>query len=97
MKENLYAYTAPGCEYPGYVSINRTEAGIEVSVREVPTLVNGIRVCGQTCTPGGPHCNNYCNEHPDKSLPMADSAELHTFYREGHTVSFTVPESEWPK
>lgn len=59
MKQNLYAYTAPGCEYPGYVSINRTESGIEVSVREAPALVDGVA-------------------------------------REGRTVRFTVPESEWP-
>ncbi len=31
---NIFAYTAPGSEYPGYVSINRTKDGdVSVTVR----------------------------------------------------------------
>ncbi|API58849.1 hypothetical protein BSL82_05610 [Tardibacter chloracetimidivorans] len=92
---NLFAYTAPGADYPGYVSINRNAAGdVEVTVRSAPTEVDGIRICGQTCRPGGDFCNNYCNLAPEKG-PMADRALPHTFVREGITSSFTIPAAEW--
>lgn len=96
MTENIFAYTGPGCEYPGYVSINRNEAGdVLVSVRAAPTPVDGVRVCGVTCHPGKEHCNNYCNMHPDRTLPMPDHPERHNFNREGATSSFTIPATEW--
>ena len=33
---NLFAFTEPGGDYPGYVSINRVENGIAVTVRSSP-------------------------------------------------------------
>jgi hypothetical protein len=31
--ENIYACTAPGADFPEYVSLNRSDAGMTVSVR----------------------------------------------------------------
>ena len=91
---NLFAYTATGGDYPGYVSINRNADGdVVVWVRSAPTPVKGSRVCGQTCQPGGPYCNNYCNHEPGE--PMPDSPERHSFNREGVSASFTVPADQW--
>lgn len=30
---NIFAYTAPGADYPEYVSVNRRETGVEITVR----------------------------------------------------------------
>lgn len=91
----IFAYTAPGCDYPGYVSFNRTAEGdVSVTVREAPTEVDGSRVCGVTCRPGGEHCNNYCNMAPEKG-PMQDHPQRHKFWREGKSSTFVVPASEW--
>lgn len=36
-KENIYAYTAPGCNYPEFVSVNREENGdVKLIVRGKP-------------------------------------------------------------
>lgn len=32
-RTNVYAYTAPGSNYPEYISINRTSDGMEITVR----------------------------------------------------------------
>lgn len=41
MSENIFAYTAPGGSYPGYVSINRLDNGdVRVSVRAAPTTLD---------------------------------------------------------
>lgn len=37
MNKNIFAYTAPGSNYPGYVSINRTPDGdVTITVRAAP-------------------------------------------------------------
>ena len=30
---NIYAYTAPGADFPEYVSVNRVAGGVEITVR----------------------------------------------------------------
>lgn len=101
--ENIFAYTAPGTTYPGYVSINRDANGdVSVTVRSAGTGPHkGVRVCrnradatGWDCYPGGPGCNNYCNMAPQKG-PMQDRPESIEYYKEGVTSEFTVPASEW--
>lgn len=103
MNRNLLAYTAPGSQYPGYVSINRTPEGdIAVTVREAPTVRDGSYVCGFAadkgkpgrCTKGDDRCNNYCNMAPEKG-PMQDHPLPCTQVFEGRSVTFTVPASEW--
>lgn len=105
MRENIFAYTAPGVGYPGYVSINRTEDGdVEVTIREAPTVRDGSYICGfksqkgelGRCTPGDERCNNYCNMAPEKGK-MQDRPAPCTQIFEGRTVSFVVPSSEWPE
>jgi len=97
MHQNIFAHTAPG-HAPGFVSINREANGdISVHVRSAPTTYEGIRVCGVDCKPGAFGCNNYCNMHPDKTLPMADCAEPMTHTEYGSEASFTVPAEEWAK
>jgi len=103
MTENIFAFTAPGCEYPGYVSINRDANGdIAVTVREAPTVREGGYICGFAvdkgkpgrCTPGDDCCNNYCNLAPSKG-PMQDHPApcVQTF--EGKQATFTVPADQW--
>jgi len=105
MKKNVFAYTAPGASYPGYVSINRTEGGdYEVTVRAAPTVRDGGYICGFArqkgeigrCTPGDERCNNYCNMAPEKG-PMQDHPAPCTQVFCGETVSYTVPADEWPE
>jgi hypothetical protein len=101
VKQNIFAYTAMGGSYPGYVSINRLENGdVEVTVRSAPTVYEGVTVCSHEpglgrCTPGGPTCNNYCNMAPEKGA-MQDRALPWTHTREGASASFVVPAAEWP-
>jgi hypothetical protein len=48
MSSNIFAYTAPGCNYPEYISINIQDGQITVTARGVAQ--NGE--CGQTvCVP----------------------------------------------
>jgi len=104
MTDNLFAYTAPGIEYPGYVSINRNADGdVAVTVREAPTVRDGFYICGFSadkgkpgrCTKGDDRCNNYCNMAPEKG-PMQDHPApcVQTF--EGKTATFVVPAADWP-
>lgn len=104
MTDNILAYTAPGTDYPGYVSINRTPDGdVEVTVREAPTVhENSIHICGFAsdkgkpgrCTPGDENCNNYCNMAPQIG-PMQAHPKPCTQISEGRTVTFTMPAAEW--
>ena len=51
MTDNIFAYTAPGGSYPGYVSINRDKDGnIAVTVREAPTVREGNTHEGKQAT-----------------------------------------------
>lgn len=34
MNKNIYAWTAPGVNYPAFVSINETDKGVVMSIRE---------------------------------------------------------------
>jgi hypothetical protein len=104
MGNNIFAYTAMDPSYPGYVSINRKNNGdVSVSVRAAPETRQGVYVCGFArdagspgrCTPGSPNCNNYCNMHPDKSLPMADHPLPCEHVVEGVTAQFTIPADQW--
>lgn len=103
MRENIFAYTAPGGAYPGYVSINRTESGdVEVTVREPGTSFAGVYVCANAsdpapgrCTPGGPTCNNYCNLAPQNG-PMQPAPMPCQHNDCGKQASFVVPASAWP-
>lgn len=101
--ENIFAYTAPGADYPGYVSINRLGNGdVSVTVRAAPDgPEEGIRVCRHKadagpydCYAGGPHCNNYCNMAPEKG-PMQDHPELIEYTTPGVVAEFTIPASDW--
>lgn len=103
MSDNVFAYTAPGGSYPGYVSINRDADGnIAVTVREAPLVRDGIYICGfksdkgqpGRCTPGDDHCNNYCNMAPDKG-PMQDHPLPCAHTIEGKQATFTVPADQW--
>jgi hypothetical protein len=100
---NLFAYTEQTGPYPGYVSINRNEAGdVVVSVRSAPTQRHGSYICGYAhdagepgrCTAGDANCNNYCNMAPEKG-PMQDHPLPCVQTTEGAFASFTVPASEW--
>lgn len=99
---NLFAYTAPDEAFPGYVSINRMPNGdVVVTVRSAPTTGQGPRICRHgkdagpyDCTPGGPHCNNYCNMAPEKG-PMQDSPETVEWARPGAVVDFVIPAKDW--
>lgn len=103
MTDNLFAYTAPGSSYPGFVSINREQNGdVTVTVRAAPTVRQGVYVCAHAkdagpgrCVAGGPTCNNYCNMAPEKG-PMQDSPLPCEHIDAGATVSFTVPKEQWP-
>lgn len=103
MTENLFAYTGPGAGYPGYVSINRAENGdVVVTVREEPTVRDGVYICGFAadrgkpgrCTPGDDRCNNYCNMAPGKGKMQDRPADCVQVF-EGRTVHYTVPAAEW--
>lgn len=106
MQQNLLAYTAPGHEYPGYVSINRTSEGnVAVTVRSAPTIhEDSIYICGYAsdkgkpgrCTPGDDRCNNYCNMAPQIG-PMQDRPKACRQVSEGKTATFVIPASEWEK
>jgi hypothetical protein len=103
MNTNIFAYTAPSGQYPGYVSINRTPEGdVEVTVRSAPKIQEGSYICGFArdkgqhgrCTPGDSFCNNYCNMAPEKG-PMQDHPLPCTQVFEGKTSVFTVPADQW--
>jgi hypothetical protein len=99
MPKNIYAHTAPGADYPEYVSVNATDDPdkFTVSVRSPPKVEQGSYVCGYArdkgqpgrCTPGDEHCNNYCNMAPDKG-PMADHPASCEHTREGSTAMATL-------
>lgn len=82
MPKNIFAYTAPGGNYPEYISVNETDDPdlISVTVRSKPAVRAGVYICGYArdkghpgrCTPGDERCNNYCNMAPEKGK-MADS------------------------
>lgn len=92
---NILGYTELG-DYPGYVSVNQDDNGdVKITVRSPPTIRQGVRVCGHTCMPGDPECNNYCNKHPDRSLPMPDHPEPCEYTDVGVTSSFTMPREKW--
>lgn len=103
MTDNIFAFTALGAQYPGYVSINRLENGdVEVTVRSAPRVQDGGYICANPrdagpgrCVPGGPTCNNYCNMAPQKG-PMQDHPLPCTHTIEGKTASFVVPAENWP-
>lgn len=102
MNSNLFAYTAPGSGYPGYVSVNREANGdVTVTVRADPTERDGVYICAHAadagpgrCVAGGPTCNNYCNMAPEKG-PMQDAPLPCLHVIEGATVSYTIPAAEW--
>ena len=102
MNDNIFAYTAPGAGFPGYVSINRLENGdVEVTVREAGTVHEGINICRSerndmpgNCYPGGPTCNNYCNRAPEKG-PIQDRAAPCVYNKPGGTASFIIPAEKW--
>lgn len=87
----LAAWTSMRTIYPEFLNASVDGDEVVVILRERPTHVDGVRVCGHTCHPGGQHCNNYCNLHPDKSLPMADHPEPHSFERDGRTSEIRMP------
>ena len=46
MRENIFAYTEPGCDYPQFISVNREESGeISITVRSAKW---GDGTCGDT-------------------------------------------------
>lgn len=102
MNTNIYAFTELGT-YPGYVSINREENGdVSITVRSQPNARIGSRICRQKkdagpgdCYPGSEHCNNYCNMHPDKSLPMPDHPLKCEQVFEGESATFTMTAADW--
>ena len=100
---NIFAFTENNPDqptYPGFVSINTDENGdIVVTVREPPTVQDGIYICSHQsgpgrCVKGGPTCNNYCNMAPEKG-PMQDHPLDCKQVYEGKQSSFTVPKSQW--
>ena len=94
--KNVLAYTDLGSGYPGFISINRNDAGdVAVHVRAAPVMIKGVRVCGHDCHPGKFGCNNYCNRAPEIG-PMADRPADCTHTREGAQASFTIPAAAWP-
>lgn len=49
-KETLYAWTAPGSNYPAYVNISKEGGLITVTVRNPSWLDRNHHVCGDTAT-----------------------------------------------
>lgn len=101
---NLFAHTAIGSFYPGYVSINRTlEGDVSVTVRSAPTVRQGAYICAVRqdagkpgrCYPGDERCNNYCNMAPTKG-PMQDHPLPCEQVSEGQSATFIVPAADWP-
>lgn len=46
--KNIAAYTAPGAQYPEYISINEHEKGVSITVRQPATAgTDGIVRCGE--------------------------------------------------
>lgn len=102
MDKNLFAFTAAGSEFPGFVSINQSESGdVTVTVRAASTIRDGVYVCAHKgeeapgrCTPGGPTCNNYCNMAPEKG-PMQDQPLGCRHVDPGQMTSLTINADEW--
>lgn len=102
MKTTLFAWTAPGANYPAYVNATLDGDEVVVTVRAAPTVREGVYVCAHArdagpgrCVAGGPTCNNYCNMAPEKG-PMQDSPLRCTHTDEGKTVAVRLPASAWP-
>lgn len=92
-----YAWTPPHSPYPPYVNVCEVGDEVRITVRASATDVDGVRVCGVTCRPGNEHCNNYCNQHPDRSLPMPDHPRSHRFAKCGDTISAVMPRAEFER
>lgn len=103
MPKNVHAHTAPGADYPEYISVNETDDPnlFTVTVRSAPTKREGSYVCGYArdkgqpgrCTPGDDHCNNYCNMAPEKGA-MQDHPRPCEHVGEGPTaiITLTMPQ-----
>lgn len=98
----LFAWTAPGANYPAYFNASRYGDEIVLTMREAPTVREGVYVCAHArdagpgrCVAGGPTCNNYCNMAPDKG-PMQDRPLPCTHTDEGKIVTIRLPLSAWP-
>jgi hypothetical protein len=91
MREYLSAHTpADERPYPQFVNFSVEGDEVVISVRAKQTEVDGVRICGQTCQPGGFGCNNYCNMAPDKG-PMADKPEDFTHHNVGAQAEMRLP------
>ena len=103
MRENVYAMTAPGSNYPEYISINSTDDPtlFTVTIRSPPATRDGAYICGYArdkgklgrCTPGDDRCNNYCNMAPEKG-PMQDHPNACEHITEGATAQMTLSASD---
>lgn len=94
MNKNIFAYTEESPIYPGYISVNQNDEGnIEITIRESPTTIDGISVCGIDCIPGTKNCNNYCARIPN--TPISERANPKTHTRAGVTTTLTVSPEIW--
>lgn len=103
MRKVITAHTKLDPVYPGYVNISgEADGSVIVTARADPTVRDGVYICGYAsdkgqpgrCTPGDEHCNNYCNQAPEKG-PMADSAKACFQTFEGATASVRLSPEEW--
>jgi len=88
----IFAWTDAGGSYPAYFNATADGDHVILTIRSEPTSVNGSRVCGVTCHPHTEHCNNYCNQAPEKGLmaarPLSHSFDLFGFQLSHFSGSF---------
>ncbi|RWF33732.1 hypothetical protein [Mesorhizobium sp.] len=103
MKKLIAACTTLAPLYPGFVNFSRNEDGsVDITVRGDPTTVAARYICGYArdkgqpgrCTPGDDHCNNYCNQAPEKGR-MQDSPLPCDQTHEGEFAVVKLTAAEW--
>ena len=99
MSALIGAYTAISGSYPEYINVSRDGDDVVVTIREAPTVHDGVYVCAHkpgpgACTAGGPTCNNYCNMAPEKG-PMVDHPLPCTHTICGKDAKIRLPIAEW--
>ena len=97
------AYTKNSGSYPGYVNVSQDGDTVTLIVRGDPIVrENSSFICAHAhekgqlgrCTPGDEHCNNYCNEAPEKGA-MQDHPKTCTQVFEAATVTVNFTAEEW--
>ena len=86
------AHTKSDPTFPGYVNLKHQDGAFVLTVRGDPTIKKGVHVCGVTCFPGGPACNNYCGIR--STQPTADKPNENTYVDAGMTAELRLAPHE---